>query len=146
MKPTLLITLMLLLGACSDNRSNATTKEAASPSDVPVKQEPSSAEKEPLQTAPQSTEPAPSAKAETPQNGRLLFVQKCASCHGQHGEKAALNKSQIIAGWEKEKSINALKGYQNGTYGGNMKAIMKGQASSLSEAQIRAISEYIATL
>ena len=146
MKSTLLLTFILFLGGCSDNSSSTQTKKAVSPSDVPAKQETSTAEKKPLPAAPESTEPAPSAKADTPQNGHLLFVQKCASCHGQLGEKAALNKSQIIAGWEKEKSINALKGYQNGTYGSSLKGIMKGQVSSLSEEQIRVISEYIATL
>lgn len=146
MKSTLLLTSILLLAACSDNSSNTQTKKAVSPSEAPAKQERAADEKEPLQTAPESTEPATSAKVETAQNGRLLFVQKCASCHGQHGEKAALNKSQTIAGWDKEKSITALEGYRNGTYGSALKGIMKGQVSNLSEEQIRVISEYIATL
>jgi cytochrome c553 len=146
MKPTFLLTFLLLLGGCSDNSSKTQTAEAAPSSEAPAKHETSSSEKEPLQTASESTKPAASVKAEAPQSGRLLFAQKCASCHGQNGEKAALNKSQIIAGWDKEKSITALKGYQNGTYGSNMKAIMKGQVSSLSEEQIEALADYITTL
>lgn len=67
----------------------------------------------------------------------------CASCHGQHGEKAALGKSQIIQGWEAGKIADALRGYKDGTYGGAMKSIMKGQASKLSDADITAISEHI---
>ena len=141
MKSTLLIALILLLAGCSDNGAKTQTAETPPSSEVPAKQAASSAEKTPLKTA-----PAESTKAEAPKSGRLLFTQKCASCHGQLGEKTALNKSQIIAGWEKEKSVAALKGYQNGTYGSTMKGIMKGQVSSLSEEQIEALADYIATL
>ncbi len=146
MKSTLILTLILLLGACSDNTSNAKMTDPASSAEVPAKQEKSSIEKEPVQAAAKSTKPVTSDKTTAPLSGHLLFAQKCASCHGQHGEKAALNKSQVIAGWEKEKSITALNGYQNDTYGSGLKAIMKGQVSSLNEEQIQAISEYIAAL
>jgi cytochrome c553 len=71
-----------------------------------------------------------------------LFVT-CSSCHGQHAEKKALGKSQVIAGWEASKIETALKGYKAGTYGGAMKAVMKGQASKLSDDQIKALAEYI---
>ena len=74
-----------------------------------------------------------------------LFVS-CAGCHGAHGEKKALGKSQIIQGWKASKVVKALKGYQNGTYGGAMKAVMKGQASKLTPQEITALSEYISKL
>lgn len=79
------------------------------------------------------------------ENGEVLY-KACASCHGQNGEKPALGKSQIIAGWDKQKIIDALNGYKNGTYGGAMKAIMQGQVSSKSDAQIEALAEFISTL
>lgn len=77
--------------------------------------------------------------------GEALF-KKCASCHGQKGEKSALNKSQVIAGWDAAKTEAALKGYKDGTYGGAMKGLMKGQVASYDDAKIKAVSEYIATL
>lgn len=70
----------------------------------------------------------------------------CAGCHGTNAEKAALGKSQIIKGWSVTKVSDALNGYKAGTYGGVMKTVMKGQASKLSDADIKAVSEYISSL
>ena len=78
-------------------------------------------------------------------NGSKIF-KKCAGCHGVHGEKKALGKSKIIAKFEKKDIIKALKGYKEGTYGGKMKMVMKGQASSLKEEEINDVAEYISTL
>ena len=70
---------------------------------------------------------------------------KCAACHGANAEKKAMGKSEIIAGWEADKTIASLKGYKAGTYGGPMKALMKGQVSKLSDEEIEAVSAYIAS-
>jgi cytochrome c553 len=78
-------------------------------------------------------------------DGELLF-KSCASCHGQKAEKEALGKSQVIAGWEKEKIIQALNGYKDGTYGGVMKNIMKGQVASKTDAEIDALATFISKL
>jgi cytochrome c553 len=78
-------------------------------------------------------------------DGELLF-KSCASCHGQKGEKEALGKSQVIAGWDKEKIIQALNGYKAGTYGGVMKNIMKGQVATKTDAEIDALSTFISNL
>ena len=86
-----------------------------------------------------------SANTEAKVDAAKLFVS-CAGCHGVHGEKKALGKSQIIGGWEASKVVTALKGYQDGTYGGAMKAVMKGQASKLTPQEITALSEYISAL
>ena len=70
----------------------------------------------------------------------------CAACHGANGEKAALGKSQIIKGWPVEKTVAALKGYKDGSYGGAMKGVMKGQVARLSDADIQALAEHISKL
>ena len=75
----------------------------------------------------------------------VALYKKCAGCHGTNGEKKALGKSMIIKGWEKEKTIAALKGYKDGSYGGTMKGLMKGQVMSLSDEQIELIAKFIAT-
>ncbi len=68
---------------------------------------------------------------------------KCVSCHGAKGEKAALGKSKIISSMSKAEVAEALKGYQNGTYGGPMKALMKGQVAALSDADMDAIAAFV---
>ena len=75
-----------------------------------------------------------------------LYGTKCASCHGAKAEKPALGKSQVIAGWSASKIEEALHGYQAGTYGKEMKALMAGQAKSLRGEQIKSLAKYISTL
>ena len=60
----------------------------------------------------------------------------CAGCHGQKGEKKALGKSAAIKGWSVEKTVEALKGYKDGSYGGPMKGVMKGQVAKYSVADL----------
>jgi cytochrome c553 len=77
-------------------------------------------------------------------DGATVF-KKCMACHGVNAEKKALGKSAVIAGWEASKTIAALKGYKDGTYGGAMKTLMKGQVASLNDTQIEAVAKYIET-
>jgi len=72
------------------------------------------------------------------------LYKKCAACHGAAGEKAALGKSKIIKDMGAAGIVTALKGYKNGTYGGPMKAMMKGQVATLSDAQMTSIAAHIA--
>jgi cytochrome c len=69
---------------------------------------------------------------------------KCAGCHGANGEKAALGKSKIIKDMTKAEFVSALKGYKDGSYGGAMKGLMKGQVASLDEATMQEIADKIA--
>lgn len=79
-------------------------------------------------------------------DGATLY-KKCAACHGQKAEKKALGKSEVIQGWEAAKTTEALDGYKAGKRNVHgMGALMKGQVASYSEADIKAVSEYIATL
>ena len=75
-----------------------------------------------------------------------LFGEKCASCHGAKAEKPALGKSQVIAGWKASQIEEALNGYQSGSYGKEMKALMAGQAKSLNSEQIKSLAKYIEKL
>lgn len=78
-------------------------------------------------------------------SGKEIF-KVCSTCHGVNAEKSALGKSQIIRGWDSVKIENALHGYKEGTYGGAMKAVMKGQVSKLDSEEIEAVAEYISNL
>ncbi len=77
-------------------------------------------------------------------DGAALF-QKCAACHGVNGDKKALGKSKIIKDFSKDELISAMRGYQDGSYGGAMKALMKGQVATLKSEDIEALAEYIST-
>ncbi|RXJ98729.1 cytochrome C [Arcobacter sp. CECT 8986] len=72
------------------------------------------------------------------------FAQ-CASCHGAKAEKKALGKSHVIAGWPADKIEKALHGYKDGSYGGAMKGVMKGQVARLSDADIKELAKTISS-
>ncbi len=67
----------------------------------------------------------------------------CAGCHGANFEKKAMNVSKVVKDLTKEEIVTALKGYKAGTYGGAMKAIMKGQVAKLDDAAIEALAAEI---
>ncbi len=77
-------------------------------------------------------------------NDGAALYKKCASCHGQTGEKVALGKSKIIKDMSEQEIIAALKGYQDGSYGGPQKGLMKGQVAAFNAGQIEAIAKHIA--
>jgi len=85
------------------------------------------------------------AKAESSVDGAAIYMA-CQACHGAKAEKKALNKSQVIQGWQSSKIVAALNGYKDGTYGGSMKGVMKPQATKLSDTEIDAVSKYISGL
>ncbi len=79
-------------------------------------------------------------------DGGALY-QKCAACHGAKGEKPALGKSEVIAGWSSDKTLDALKGYKAGTRNTKgMGALMKGQVAALSDADMKTLGDYIAKM
>jgi cytochrome c len=147
MKSLMSIACALLLLGCSNETKNSDTSQ------VPAVVEENVSVATPVaDTAVQAATPAVSTPSEQPAlssasvDGGALYSQKCASCHGAKAEKAALNKSQIIAQFSEVQVKEALKGYQAGTYGKEMKALMQGQAKALDDAQIDAIAKHIATL
>lgn len=77
--------------------------------------------------------------------GKGLFM-KCSGCHGVDASKKALGKSAVIKGWSSKKIKDALLGYQNSTYGKDMKAVMQGQVKDLNAVDIQILSEYISKL
>lgn len=148
MKPFIPLICSLLLIGCSETPSTQTPPAASNETQTAA---PSPAET--VQTPVSSTQTSvPSAPGEETQavttvlDGSALFGQKCASCHGSKAEKSALGKSLVIAGWDEQQIHNALKGYQAGTYGKEMKGIMQGQAKALSDDQITALAKHISGL
>jgi len=145
MKILFLAVATLFVAGCSQEKKEEPVKSAAIKKEVVKKVEPVKQVKE---VAPVKTESVPKKVAvvkETGVDGAKIFV-KCSSCHGKNAQKKALGKSQVIKGWKESKIVTALHGYKRGTYGGSMKAIMKGQASGLNDAEINAVAKYISNL
>ena len=78
-------------------------------------------------------------------DGAALYQSKCFSCHGDKASKSALNKSQIIAGWDAAKITAAVTGYKDGSYGGAMKGVMKPIATGLNDEELKAVATTIAS-
>ena len=101
--------------------------------------------KEVINTIQQSIEKPKKVIVDKKSYGSTLYVA-CAGCHGSNAQNKALGKSKVIKGWDVEKIKTALTGYKDGTYGGVMKGVMKGQVSSLSQEDIEALAKYISKL
>ncbi|NPA65455.1 MAG: hypothetical protein GXO11_01090 [Epsilonproteobacteria bacterium] len=72
------------------------------------------------------------------------LYRSCAGCHGAHGEKKALGKSEVIKGWDATKVAEALQGYKKGTRNiHGMGGLMKAQTSKLSDQEIEALAKEI---
>ncbi len=78
--------------------------------------------------------------------GERLYMQKCSHCHGLKGEQSVFETSAIIQGWETKKTIEALHGYKDNSYGSTKKGVMKVVVARLDEASIKDVATYIETL
>ena len=156
MKIVLSIASVLFLLGCSESASQAPSSEVLSATTVAETNlstseqtsTPTTTVEQPSATV-VSKSPAvekPAIPTDVAVDAATLYGQKCVSCHGAKAEKVALGKSQIIATLSETQIKDALKGYQAGTYGKEMKALMQGQAKGLSDPQIDALAKYISAL
>ena len=67
----------------------------------------------------------------------------CTSCHGADWTKSALGKSKVVSNMTHAEIATALKGYKDGSYGGPMKGLMKGQIGKYSDADLEAFAQTI---
>ena len=80
------------------------------------------------------------ASAALAADGKALYA-KCAGCHGADGSKTA--QSKALKGMGAEAFTKAMEGYKAKKFGGPKKAVMEGMSAQLSEADIKALAEYI---
>lgn len=72
---------------------------------------------------------------------------KCQACHGADGKTQALGKSAVIAGQDKAVLIASMNEYKAGTRNvAGMGALMNGQVSSMSDADIEVVAEYLSAI
>ena len=140
------------------NKATEGAKEAAAEAANKAKEAANKAVEATKEAASKAAESAKSAAAEvankakeavasnTNQKGAALF-KKCVGCHGADGKTKALGKSAIIAGQNAEDLVKKLTEYKAGTRNvAGMGALMKGQVSSLSDEDIKALADYISKL
>jgi cytochrome c553 len=75
-------------------------------------------------------------------DGKALFNQSCATCHGQQAEKKALGRSEVIVNNDYNDLMGDLKEFKNG----EGDPVMRQQVKPLSMEQLQAIAHYITTL
>jgi len=75
-------------------------------------------------------------------DGKTLFENNCAACHGQKAEKKALGRSEIIANNGYDDIIKDLKEFKSG----KGDKIMQTQVAKFSVEELDAIAKYVATL
>lgn len=72
---------------------------------------------------------------------------KCAGCHGKDGKTKALGKSEVVAGQAAADLETKLAEYKAGTRDiSGMGTLMKGQVASMSDDDIKAVSEYMSNM
>ena len=67
----------------------------------------------------------------------------CVSCHGADWSKKALGKSKVVSDMTHAEIATALVGYKDGSYGGPMKGLMKGQIGKYSDAELKEFAQTI---
>jgi cytochrome c-type protein NapB len=138
----------LLLGGCFNSETGASQRAANGETEThaPAKHEAKAEAPKVEEKAPAKAEEKAPAKAEEKAPATAAAAPDlgvCKGCHGANFEKKAMGKSKEVNTMSKADIATALKGYKDGSYGGAMKGIMKGQVASFDDAAIEAIANTI---
>ena len=88
----------------------------------------------------------------TPIDGKTLFKQHCALCHGDKAEKSPLEGVSPLAGWDAVKLALTIRSYRDqdqrtGTYTMHKNSrVMNDATVGLSQNEIVALAKYISNL
>jgi len=123
--------------------AKAEEKKVEAPKAQEAKAEEKKAEEPKAQEQKVEEKKAEAPKAEEKKATAEVSTTACAGCHGANFEKKAMGVSKVVKDMSKADIVKALKGYKDGSYGGAMKGIMKGQADPLNDAQIEAIANKV---
>lgn len=78
-------------------------------------------------------------------DGAMLF-KTCAGCHGADGAKSAMGFAKPVKGQKADELLKKLVGYQDGSYGGEKKAMMNSAVKKYTAEELKALADYMATL
>jgi len=69
----------------------------------------------------------------------------CRACHGAGGAAPIMGLYPKLNGQNKDYLVSSMKAYKSGQRQGGMAAVMAGQASGLSDAEINELAAYYAS-
>jgi len=80
-------------------------------------------------------------------DGEKLFKTKtCSTCHGKDGKTPIMPMYPKIAGQNKEYTLQQMVDIKSGARNNGQSAAMKGVMHLVSEEELQALAEYIATM
>ena len=80
-------------------------------------------------------------------DGEKLYKTKtCSTCHGKDGKTPIMPMYPKIAGQNKEYTLQQMVDIKSGARSNGQSAAMKGVMHLVSDEEMKAISEYIATM
>ena len=74
-------------------------------------------------------------------DGAALFT-RCAGCHGADGTKPP----NVLKGQSAAQVLGKMKGFLDGSYGGERKQVMIGKLKVLTPEEMQSLAEYIGSL
>ena len=80
-------------------------------------------------------------------DGEKLYQTKtCSTCHGKDGKKPIMPMYPKIAGQNQAYTLQQMKDIKSGARSNGQSAAMKGVMGLVSEEEMQALAEYIATM
>lgn len=91
--------------------------------------------------------PAPAAPAASDDPGAALYQAKgCAGCHGADGKTTIMPVYPKLAGQSAVYTMAQMKDIKSGTRANGQSAVMKGIIAGVSDEEMKAIADWLATL
>ncbi len=121
--------------------------QATAPAKAPVEAA-APAAPAPVAAAP-AAEPAPAAAAPaaTASDGSALYVAKgCVACHGADANSPVMSTYPKLAGLPAPYTANQMKDIKSGARNNGQTMLMKGIMAGVSDEEIQAIADWLATL
>lgn len=78
-------------------------------------------------------------------DGAALY-KSCIGCHGADGSKAAMGSAKPVKGQGAEELYKKMKGYADGSYGGERKVMMTNAVKKYSDEELKALADYMSKL
>lgn len=109
---------------------------------------PAEAKEAPAQAAAPAAAPAPAAAqgGDSHPGAGIYQAKGCAGCHGADGKTTIMPVYPKLAGQSATYLLNQMKDIKSGTRANGQTAVMKGIIAGVSDDEMKAMAEWLATL